>query len=300
MQEIEKLRKPREKHFKNEDGTFTVYAYDHDIHYLKNGKYVEKDNTLLEKTNTITNKSNDIKIELAKKKTQRYLLKIEKQKEKIVLDIKEKEINTEIKNNQITYKNILKNIDIKYDVFDNGVKDTIILKEKENDFQKLIYSIQTDLEISKKENTIVFIKNNQIIYTMGTPTLQDKEGNFYPIQYDLKDKQLAFKIEKEILENEELYPLTIDPTIEANEDNSIFDTYIYPGDENVNRGSQDLLKVGVDQNNVIYRTLMKFNLPKIGTSSDVVNASVCLTSHPNLANNAQFDNEYLNKNFYTI
>ena len=110
MQEIVSLRKPREKHFKNEDGTFTVYAYDHDIHYLKNGKYVEKDNTLLEKTNTITNKASDIKLELAKRKTQKYLLKIEKQKEKITLDIKEKEINTEIKNNQITYKNLLKNI----------------------------------------------------------------------------------------------------------------------------------------------------------------------------------------------
>ena len=298
MQEIVSLRKPREKHFKNEDGTFTVYAYDHDIHYLKNGKYVEKDNTLLEKTNTITNKASDIKLELAKRKTQKYLLKIEKQKEKITLDIKEKEINTEIKNNQITYKNLLKNIDIKYDVLDNGAKDTIILKEKENDFQKLIYSIQSDLEISKKENSILFTKNNQTIYTMGTPTLQDKEGNFYPIQYNLKDKQLAFTIEKEILENEELYPLTIDPTIEANEDNSIFDTYIYPGDENVNRNNQDFLKVGVDQNNVIYRTLMKFNLPNIGTSSDVVNASVCLTSHPNLANTIMYESEYLNKNIF--
>ena len=279
MQEMEKLRKPREKHFKNEDGTFTIYAYDHDIHYLKNGKYIEKDNTLLEKTNTITNKANDLKIELAKRKTQKYLLKIEKQKEKIVLDIKEKEINKEIKKNQIIYKNILKNIDINYDVLDNGVKDTIILKEKENDFQKLIYTIKTDLEISKKENTIVLTKNKKTIYTIATPTLQDKEGNFYPISYDLKDKQFTFTIEKEILENEKLYPLTIDPTIEANEDNSIFDTYIYPGDENVNRNNQDILKVGVDQNNVVYRTLMKFNLPNIGTSSNVVNASVCLTSH---------------------
>ena len=48
MKEIISLRKPREKHFLNEDGTFTVQMYDHDIHYLANGEYKEIDNSLIE------------------------------------------------------------------------------------------------------------------------------------------------------------------------------------------------------------------------------------------------------------
>ena len=33
MKELINLRKPREKHFLNEDGTITTYVYDQDIHY---------------------------------------------------------------------------------------------------------------------------------------------------------------------------------------------------------------------------------------------------------------------------
>ena len=43
MKQIELInkRKPREKHFLQEDGTIVAKLYDVDIHYLKNNKYEE-------------------------------------------------------------------------------------------------------------------------------------------------------------------------------------------------------------------------------------------------------------------
>ena len=47
MKEVIALRKPREKHFLNEDGTYTLYAYEEDVHFLKNGQYQEFDTTIV-------------------------------------------------------------------------------------------------------------------------------------------------------------------------------------------------------------------------------------------------------------
>ena len=65
MKEIELInkRKPREKHFLQENGTIIAKIYDTDIHYKKNGKYEEIDNTLVKKNGCFCNKSNDYKVQ---------------------------------------------------------------------------------------------------------------------------------------------------------------------------------------------------------------------------------------------
>ncbi len=295
MKEIIDLRKPREKHFLNEDGTYTLYAYDHDVHCLKNGKYVDIDNTIIEQGDCFKNKENGFSISFAKTSENPFLLKIEKENHFLNLDLIEKNVEAQVLNNSITYQNILKNIDIRYDLMDNKVKDTIVLKNIDNSLVNLIYRINTNFVLELDENGLIdVLKDNICLFKIDKPTLMDKDGQNYPIQYILEqsngDYLLSFSIEDAIFTNQELYPLTIDPTIEMKEDNSIFDTYIYPGDTNVNRNSQDMLKVGVDSNNVVYRTLMKFNLPTIGTACDIVDARVCLVTH-------EMDPYFINNDF---
>ena len=61
------------------------------------------------------------------------------------------------------------------------------------------------------------------------------------------------------------------------------DTYIYPGDTNVTRYTSDILKAGVERinnSNVVNRTLVKFNLPEIGTGSEVIGAYLYLIGYP--------------------
>ena len=58
MREIEIIekRKPKEKHFLREDGTMKAIVYSEDIHYLKNGKYEEIDNSIIEEENYYRNR----------------------------------------------------------------------------------------------------------------------------------------------------------------------------------------------------------------------------------------------------
>ena len=61
MEEIELIEKRgfREKHFLQKDGTIIAKMYDVDIHYLKDGKFEEIDNTLVRKDDCLVIKSNE-------------------------------------------------------------------------------------------------------------------------------------------------------------------------------------------------------------------------------------------------
>ena len=64
MKEIEILdkRKEREKHFLKENGDIVAHVYDEDIHFLKDGKFEEIDNTLIDDDEYYTNKENAYKV----------------------------------------------------------------------------------------------------------------------------------------------------------------------------------------------------------------------------------------------
>ena len=70
-------RRAREKHFLQSDGTIIAKMYDRDVHYLKNGKYEEINNTLVEASDGYVNRANDYKIHF-KKKNKDSLMRIEK------------------------------------------------------------------------------------------------------------------------------------------------------------------------------------------------------------------------------
>ena len=62
-------RTSNEKHFRKADGSFVQISYDEPIHYEKDGKWEEIDNTLIEKQRTdgskyLTNKASDVDVEL--------------------------------------------------------------------------------------------------------------------------------------------------------------------------------------------------------------------------------------------
>lgn len=108
----------------------------------------------------------------------------------------------------------------------------------------------------------------------------DNKQEFFNCSYNLEKLSVGYLLtlvlDEVWLENAS-YPVLIDPTI-MGEDSSVYDTYIFIGDTNVNRNSHEYLKVGVDTSNV-YEALIKFNLPKIGTGSQVIYASAVLKSY---------------------
>ncbi|MDE5631095.1 MAG: DNRLRE domain-containing protein, partial [Bacilli bacterium] len=184
--------------------------------------------------------------------------------------------------NYIIYKNILPNIDIKYDLVGKTAKETIFLNSKIDALDKINFNIETNLELVSKDNKIMALdRNGEKIYEFVPPYMIDNKQDFGSCYYNLEKVQgeylIVLELDKEWLDKAN-YPVLIDPTI-TGENSTVYDTYIYPGDANVNRNSHEYLKVGVDSNNVKYRALVKFELPKIGTGSQVINAVAHFTSY---------------------
>ena len=64
---------------------------------------------------------------------------------------------------------------------------------------------------------------------------------------------------------------------------SVIDTYIYQGDTNVTTYNQDILKVGVEKvnnSNIVYRSLLKFELPTIPAGYKITDAKMLLYAYP--------------------
>ena len=78
MKELKHLRKQNEKQFLNDDGSISLYLYNNDIHYLKNGEYLEIDNTLVEEENNIINKENNFHTRFTKDTKTNLLVDITK------------------------------------------------------------------------------------------------------------------------------------------------------------------------------------------------------------------------------
>ncbi len=289
MKEIKSLRKSNEKHFLNKDGTITAYLYDRDIHYLKNNEYVEIDNKLVDGGNYLVNKDNAFHTFFKKDKRSNLIVDVEKDNHYLKIYLNKKKsskLNILNKDNGVSFKDILDDIDMDYNVISTKLKESIILKNKNNIPESLTFKIETDL-ILRINNRKIEAKdlNNNIIFIVDAPYMWDNNKNYnYDITYSLIKKDeyylLNLNLDKEWLNNAE-FPVIIDPTLEA-KDIQIFDAYIYSWDNPGYIYDNQFLKVGmeVDSPTRTYSSLMKFNLPKLGTGCEVIDAKVNLYSHP--------------------
>lgn len=294
MKEFELIEKrtPKEKHFLQKDGTVVAKIYATDIHYLKNGKYVEIDNELIEKNGIIFNKENEYKAEF-NKDYKESLLKISKNSHYIDFNI----INCNEKNLKSTTPSISKqcrnklihelsnDISIEYQTLSNKVKETIILNN--NNYSEIDFELNSDLILKNEKGEIVASDDdNNIVFKIEKPFMVDSKGiRNDKINYELVNigKKYLLKLvldEKWIKNKERVFPIIIDPTIISNQSGlNISDTFIYPGDTNDNRSNLEYLVAGVNKiqnQNRINRTLIKFELPTIGTGSEIVEASLSL------------------------
>jgi len=89
MKEIELInkRKLREKHFLQEDGTIIAKVYNRNVHYLKDGKYEEIDNSLQKEKNCYRNKSNDYHV-FYSSLGNHSLMKMERQEDYVDISLK--------------------------------------------------------------------------------------------------------------------------------------------------------------------------------------------------------------------
>ncbi len=280
MKELINLRKKREKHFLNEDGTITAQIYNEDIHYLKNGEYLEIDNTFITKENFITNKDNDFKIYLSKDK---YFINIniDKNYMNIILKNHFDKLTPTYTSNEVTYQNALPNIDFIYKMIGKELKEVILLNEIPQD--KITFLIDTNLTLELDNDKVLAKSNNEVIYQFLPLFMKDNNDNYYyNCHYKLTKTESYYELEL-VLDDEWLsnatYPVMIDPTIINGTGENVYDTYISSNEPDKQFNYSKYLSIGTREFNDIHRSLIKFVLPSLGTGDNIINATAYMQTY---------------------
>jgi len=84
VEEVIELRERNIKHFRKDDKSFEAVVYASPVHFMKDGKWEQIDNTLVDavdenKDNVLENKSNDFKVKIASKSDAKNLIRIQKE-----------------------------------------------------------------------------------------------------------------------------------------------------------------------------------------------------------------------------
>lgn len=282
MIEILERRTPNEKHFLKENGNVEVQLFREKIHYLKDGRYEEISNQLKENNGCYENLENDFKVIFDKVtgsikyiKDIFYLEMIPKNMKNFECILVENSKNM----SKILYENVFDNIDFEYILSFAGVKENIIVKDKV-DINKIEYDIKTNLDLNVLDNVLTAKNNDEIIFSFNVPYMWDEIGNECgEVLYNFNDNTLSVEFNLNWINScDRKYPVIIDPSLENN-DKGVDDTYIYSGDTNDVRYNKDYIISGVERINGqdrINRSLLKFVLPTIGTSDEIIRAQLHL------------------------
>ncbi len=287
MKEIEivGLRKEKEKHFLQENGEMIAKVYSNPVHFKKSNKYEEIDNTLIKENNYYKNKNNDYIVQFMENTN---LLLMKMIKDDYFLEIKlndQNNVKGKFLDKKVIYEDILPGIDLEYSLLPTKVKENIILKN--NNIDKISFLIKTNLNLVVNDKKIDAKENDKCIFTFEPLFMIDNNQNInYNIHYNLIQNEVGYLLDL-VLDEEWLnltsYPVIIDPIItNTTQEGKVYDTYIYPGDTGKDKNSQNILKAGVERINnqdIINRTLIKFDLPTIGTGSQIIKSYLNLYNY---------------------
>ena len=286
MIELIDKRKPNEKRFLKDNGNIEIQMFRNNIHYLKDGKYEEISNELKENEETLENFENDYKVIFNKKNGGIKYLKGDNYIEFIPKDYKNVECILEKNTKEVSkvlYKNIIDNIDLEYVLSFEGVKENIIINEYTK-LDKIQFDIKSNLTIKNENKVLEARKEKELLFDFSIPYMKDSNGNesdgvTYSVRKKEEDQLLTISFSNEWLkEKDRKYPVVIDPSMETN-DRGVDDTYIYPGDTNDVRYNRDYIITGVTKVNNqdrVNRGLLKFVLPELGTSDEIIRAELNL------------------------
>ena len=309
--ELEEKREADTKYFLLEDGTEIAAKYDKQVHYLKDGKWLDVNNGFCDdesSENELTNKAADYSVKFVKKSNKNKLATVKKDKYKVDWSFsganKSEAIftrpdgtkstdRTVLKNitGTVKYTDILKSTDIVYTAEAANIKEDIILKDKSAPLSFTSeYSLKNldfrqtqngDIEIfdsSSPENTVFFIDR---------PYMYDAEKNSSDnIEVSVKRTNKGFSVtltpDREwLLSEDRVYPVTIDPSlISSRVAKDVWDIDMMRGQaNNFNYKAEDFL-VGVDARSRVFRSVVWFkNLPAVSNGDTILNATVAISAY---------------------
>lgn len=152
------------------------------------------------------------------------------------------DVAAEHKDNQVFYRSVLSNTDLRNTVFDQSVKEDIIL-QKYDGFYKFRFLVTTSLEANLNENGSVSFKNAKgaTVFSIPKPYMSDSKIDeasgdpqiSYDVHYELKKVDNGYELttiaDKDWLTSKDrAYPVYIDPTITLGASDDTFVSSAYP------------------------------------------------------------------------
>lgn len=269
----------------NPDGSFTeeIFMQPHFYKDPSDKKWKKIDNKLIKSTKKagkLENTANALKATFADQSDSGNLVSVEKGGKSLsLLPEQVNKVQGVIQNNEITYKNLLQDVDVSYWVQGNSVKEDIILNQYHN-----INTLSFELNLNgvtpqkEKDGTIVFkdAKGNKVWY-FDKPFMTDAKGKYSDkVSLDLLKENGKFFVKvlidpKFLQDQNTKYPVTIDPTV--NTWNVQRDNYISTGYPDSNASSQTYMLTGYDSYTGTTRSLVKFYLPALPSDSKIESAN---------------------------
>ena len=243
--EAEELREKHVKVYERDDGVNIAVVSMDAVHYQdEEGSWRDIDNTLQEENGVLTNRENSMSVEIPQNMKdsevaveqggRRVSFKLLGNVTDTAPEVKPSgslsgsAVDTEILQNKVSslvYENALNQVDIAYDVEPEGLKESIILKEKPEGRAIYQYEITANgLEaVLEADNSIRFNEeaNGETVFHMPAPYMFDSsDASEYNDDIELSLTRngekyiLTYKPSLAWLQDEaRVYPVTIDPTI---------------------------------------------------------------------------------------
>ena len=182
----------------------------------------------------------------------------------------------------IVYENAYENTDLIYSLQGKSLKESIILSTAPKENRLYTYLIQADglRMILNDDQSVSFKSKNKAIFEMPAPYMYDAANNISEdIKVTLKEVSGGYRLTYEpsfdwLTDKERVYPVTVDPTVEAASDSLISDTYVSSADREKNFGGSSYLSL--EQTDSLVKDIyLKVNdLPKSEHPVTVTNAKL--------------------------
>ena len=203
------------KQFAMSDGSYTAATYSMPVHYKRSGTWKEIDTTLVKsgKKNYKT-KATDLSIKVSKKANKKSVVSMKRGKTSLSIALKgkklkaakaklsnpKKKIATDVLNqNKVTYKKVMKNTNVSYDIFPEKVQEIVKISKKQKR-KSLSFKLNTKLKAKVKGKKVYFkTKKGNTRFTRMSTVITDAGGvstSKVKLSYNKKTKTLKVTPDK--------------------------------------------------------------------------------------------------------
>ncbi|TDL76108.1 DNRLRE domain-containing protein [Peribacillus frigoritolerans] len=283
--ELTNKRTPFSKRYLNPDGSFTeeIFMEQQFYHDPSDKKWKKIDNKLKnssKKPGKFENTANNTNTVFAQQSGNVELVSVEKGGKNVsFIPIKANKVQGALKDNEITYKEILHDVDYRYSVHGSAVKEDIVINQYQNQntfsFELKMKGVTPHKE---KNGTIVFkdSKGNKLWF-FENPYMTDAKGKYSEkVSLDLREENgktfVDVVADQAFLKDQGTqYPVTIDPTIDSWD--VLRDNFVASSFPDSVYSSNTYMHTGFNSYFGTTRSFVQFSLPNLPSDSSITSAT---------------------------